>query len=292
MSDAAARDSQAGWTLELLASRIRTLRDHYGWSLSQLAERAGVTKSLLKHIENGRANPAIAEVLRIADGAGLTLSQLLGDALDLSSYPLEPATGHRYPDADAIATVLGASIRFERIARTWIEREFAERSGISRTMLYYIESGAVLPTTAILARIAAAFGTTVAALVDAVAFPTVSVVRSETHALEPRHLETTLFHAAGAFDAVEIAECRVERGGAEPALTAPAGAAVVLYVLAGSLEVRVGERCVELKRGDSALVRGRRAFSVTWTGTAPTRVLWFLSSCNPKKTGEPATVAE
>jgi transcriptional regulator with XRE-family HTH domain len=48
-----------------------------GWTLDELAARAGASKGVVVQIEQGRANPSIATLLKVADGLGVPLTSLL-----------------------------------------------------------------------------------------------------------------------------------------------------------------------------------------------------------------------
>lgn len=61
----------------LLIQRIRRERH---LRLEDLAQRAGYTKGFLSKIENGRANPPIATLLRVAGALGIDAAELLGGA--------------------------------------------------------------------------------------------------------------------------------------------------------------------------------------------------------------------
>jgi transcriptional regulator with XRE-family HTH domain len=63
-----------------LSRRIRQERETRGWSLSTLAERAGVSKAMLSKIERGEASPTAATLSRIATAYGLTLAALFEQA--------------------------------------------------------------------------------------------------------------------------------------------------------------------------------------------------------------------
>jgi transcriptional regulator with XRE-family HTH domain len=63
--------------------QIRLRRAELGLSLTALAERAGVAKSYLSNLENGRTNtrPSGRTLYRIANALGTTMSDLLGTRL-------------------------------------------------------------------------------------------------------------------------------------------------------------------------------------------------------------------
>lgn len=59
-----------------LAKAIRELRDKRGLSQEDLAHKAGITTSTLSTIERGRSNPTWGTVKGIAQGLGVSLSEL------------------------------------------------------------------------------------------------------------------------------------------------------------------------------------------------------------------------
>jgi transcriptional regulator with XRE-family HTH domain len=63
-----------------LAARVRTERDARGWSLTELAERSGVSRAMIHKIERGDSSPTAALLGRLSGAFGLTLSELLARA--------------------------------------------------------------------------------------------------------------------------------------------------------------------------------------------------------------------
>jgi transcriptional regulator with XRE-family HTH domain len=72
-----------------LARILQSLRSERGWSLDQLALRSGVSKGVLVALEQGRSNPNLATVARIADAFGVPVTRLL----DVSDEPAVRITG-------------------------------------------------------------------------------------------------------------------------------------------------------------------------------------------------------
>jgi len=67
-------------TAELqLGPRIRALRQARGFTLRELAERAGVTESFLSQVEREVTSPSIASVQRIARGLDLAIAELFAE---------------------------------------------------------------------------------------------------------------------------------------------------------------------------------------------------------------------
>lgn len=62
---------------EAVARSVRELRTAHGWSLDRLAGRAGVSKGVLVALEQGRGNPNLGTLIRIADALGVALTRLV-----------------------------------------------------------------------------------------------------------------------------------------------------------------------------------------------------------------------
>jgi transcriptional regulator with XRE-family HTH domain len=61
----------------LIARRLRDERARRGWTLDDLAQRAGVSKAMLSKLERCEASPTAALLGRISGALGMTLSTLL-----------------------------------------------------------------------------------------------------------------------------------------------------------------------------------------------------------------------
>src|SRR6185369_8292111 len=72
-------DSGMGELSAMVGARIRELRAARGWSLSSLAERAGVGKATLSEIESGQRNPTLETLYAIAAPLRVGLSALLAE---------------------------------------------------------------------------------------------------------------------------------------------------------------------------------------------------------------------
>lgn len=62
-----------------LGARIRALRKHAGLSLREFGMMTGVHHNQILSIEQGEGNPSLRTLLRIADGLGVSLCDLLPD---------------------------------------------------------------------------------------------------------------------------------------------------------------------------------------------------------------------
>jgi transcriptional regulator with XRE-family HTH domain len=60
-----------------IGARIRIERENRGWSLTDLAQRSGVSRAMINKVERGEASPTASLLGRLAGAIGLTLSMLL-----------------------------------------------------------------------------------------------------------------------------------------------------------------------------------------------------------------------
>jgi transcriptional regulator with XRE-family HTH domain len=60
-----------------LARNTRRLRTERGWSLDQLAQRSGVSKGMLVHLEQARTNPSLGTLCKVAETLGVSLPGLI-----------------------------------------------------------------------------------------------------------------------------------------------------------------------------------------------------------------------
>ena len=59
-----------------LGNRIRTLRQENGFSQEKFALNIGMDRTYFASVEAGKRNVAIVNIKKIADGLGVTLSEL------------------------------------------------------------------------------------------------------------------------------------------------------------------------------------------------------------------------
>ncbi|RBL87301.1 transcriptional regulator [Streptomyces cavourensis] len=89
---------------DVIAQRISELRTAQRLSLSQLAERSGVSKAMISKIERRDSSPTAAVLGRLASGLGVALTELLAPAPSPNPFLLrhkadqttwrDPATGY------------------------------------------------------------------------------------------------------------------------------------------------------------------------------------------------------
>jgi transcriptional regulator with XRE-family HTH domain len=61
-----------------LGERIRGLRRERGLTLDLLAQRSGVSRAMISKLERGEKNPTVLVAAKVAEGLGVSLSQLVG----------------------------------------------------------------------------------------------------------------------------------------------------------------------------------------------------------------------
>ena len=79
-----------------LAQHIRSVRTDRQLTLEQLAERTGLTKSVLSKFENFRVTPSLGALGSIAEALGVTMSELL-DGVDEKPKMVVVRKGERLP---------------------------------------------------------------------------------------------------------------------------------------------------------------------------------------------------
>jgi transcriptional regulator with XRE-family HTH domain len=73
---------------EKLASRLRDLRASRGWSLESLAERSGVSRSMISLIERSESSPTANVLDKLAGALGVTLGSLFAETTPEGPTPL------------------------------------------------------------------------------------------------------------------------------------------------------------------------------------------------------------
>jgi len=63
---------------ERFGIHVRGLRRERGLTLEGLAERSGVSRAMISKLERGEKNPTLVVATKVAEGLGVTLSQLVG----------------------------------------------------------------------------------------------------------------------------------------------------------------------------------------------------------------------
>ncbi len=162
---------------------------------------------------------------------------------------------------DTIDMRLGARIRLEREARGWSLTDLSERSGVSRAQINKVERGESSPTAAVLDRLAAGLGVTLASLFaerDSAAASPLSRRTDQRIWRDPESGYTRRNLSAPGFPSpIELVEA-VLPPGARVAYDTGHRAAIVhqqIWILDGAIEFTLGEETYRLASGDCLSMR-------------------------------------
>jgi transcriptional regulator with XRE-family HTH domain len=153
---------------------------------------------------------------------------------------------------DDPAAQIAQRVRSERERRGWSLGDLAERSDVSKAMLSKIEREEVSATAVILARIATAFGVTLAELLA----PPVKAERLLRAREQPRwrdpatgYLRTQIFQSP--VNPMELVEVNLPAG-ARVALPSSSYTLIrqIVWLISGRLNIREGDTVSRLKPGD------------------------------------------
>ncbi len=64
-------------SLAILGKRIKTLREERGLSQEKFAEKCGFDRTYISLIERGKRNPSYTNLLKVAKGLEISISDLL-----------------------------------------------------------------------------------------------------------------------------------------------------------------------------------------------------------------------
>ncbi len=74
-----------------IGTNIRRMRTERSWTQQELANKAGISRIALIHIEHSKANPSLETALSLGASLGVTLSRLLAPPMpkDFASLPVD-----------------------------------------------------------------------------------------------------------------------------------------------------------------------------------------------------------
>ncbi|MEU4574533.1 helix-turn-helix domain-containing protein [Nonomuraea sp. ATR24] len=91
---------------QAIATNVRAQRTHRGLTLDALAARSGVSRGMLVQVEQGRTNPSVSTLTRIASALGVTVARLV----EVGDVPMvrivEPADAVTFHQGDVRAKLL------------------------------------------------------------------------------------------------------------------------------------------------------------------------------------------
>jgi transcriptional regulator with XRE-family HTH domain len=187
-------------------------------------------------------------------------------------------------EAVAVNEQIGARVRQHRTGRGWTLDDLADRSGVSRRMLITIEHGDGNPSIATLLRISDALGVGLPVLVDVERSSSLTLTaagRAPVLWRGPRGGRGVLVAGTQEPDVVELWDWALEPGEAHATEAHSAGTRELLLVLAGEVELRVGDRTERLGVGDSVRFAGDVAHGYTAPAGATTPARFALTVFQP-----------
>jgi transcriptional regulator with XRE-family HTH domain len=106
-----------------IGERLRARRHELGWSLRELADRLGVSPSLISQIERGRARPSVSTLFALVSELDASLDELLfNDERPASSSSSTSAVEERFSPVQESATRhhirLASGVVWERLTTT------------------------------------------------------------------------------------------------------------------------------------------------------------------------------
>ena len=102
----------------MLAANLRRLRERRQLTQQDLAERSGVPRPTLAHLESGEANPTLSVLVRVAEALGTSIEELIGRVEPaIAFHPSNTLTEQRRGKARLVALAPGAfaGLSFQRV---------------------------------------------------------------------------------------------------------------------------------------------------------------------------------
>jgi transcriptional regulator with XRE-family HTH domain len=175
---------------------------------------------------------------------------------------------------------LAERLKQARSARGWTLEQFAEASGVSRAMISKIERAEVSPTAAVLARLAAGLGTSMASLFPAPRSAPDRLSRwddqSDWQDPASGYIRRNVSPAGAA---AEIVYVTFPAGGRVvfDTYTAPHDIEQQVWVLEGEIEMGIGPQVTRLGTGDCLLMRLDQPITFHNPGDSAARYIVVLS---------------
>jgi len=151
-----ARPARGAATVRL-ATTVRRLRSEGGWTLEEVAERAGLDPRHIQLVESGSSNPTLSTLVKVARGLGSSLEMLVA-GLSGARERAAPAAPRGRANEPTGSAACAHRVKVERLQRGWSQAQLAERVGMSVGAIQGLELGKRSPTVRTLDAIAGALG--------------------------------------------------------------------------------------------------------------------------------------
>lgn len=159
--------------------------------------------------------------------------------------------------AASVARAIGRRVRAGRVEHGWTLDTLAQRSGVSRRMLVNVEQGSTNPSIATLLRLADALGIGLPTLVDTADDRPGRIVVHRDGDVAPMWSSAAggravMVSGTSSPDVTELWDWRLGPGDVYASEAHRDGTRELLLVLAGTVELVVGDTVHRLRAGDSA----------------------------------------
>lgn len=163
------RDEGAYWDSQLferqlgvLGERVRTVRQSHAWSQRDLGNRTEIDRATVSRVERGTKNFTLHVLWRLAS----TLQVHWADLLDDRNPSPPPEALHPSVSFDLQLHAFGTRAYQTRVLQRLSQQVLADRTGIGRSTISWIEDGTKNVTVESLSRLAAALEVHWADLLD------------------------------------------------------------------------------------------------------------------------------
>lgn len=176
-------------------------------------------------------------------------------------------------DRDAMVSAIATNVRAARTARRWSLDRLAALSGLSKGVLVTIEQGRGNPSIGTLWRLAEAFGTGLAQLVEVEREPPLRVVESGAGAVLWRGGTggTGTLLLGGERPVVELWDWTMRPGEEQHSDPHAPGVRELLLVIDGEIELQVAGQRARIAAGGAASFAGDRPHAYRAVGEVPCR---------------------
>ena len=178
---------------------------------------------------------------------------------------------------------LGARVKALRHQRGLLQKQIAEKAGLTPSMMSQIEAGRLTPTLPTLGKLASAFGIRVPELLEPTASAdSIQISRRRDHAIVSFEdcAEWWTVLGAGLFEgkirAVIATLDGRKRGVSTDKVIIKPGQMKLFHVLQGKVALRYADKSYSMGEGDSALIDGAAPHGSDNVGRGRARVLWVI----------------
>lgn len=188
-------------------------------------------------------------------------------------------------DIENVSAAVSRKLKQLRKARNWTLDELSRRAGVSKGMLVEIEKGTANPSIAILCKVAAAFGLSVADIVNVAETPSAQMIAAAdipTLWHGPSGGSARLLAGTSGPDMIELWRWEMMPGERFESPGHPQGTRELMHVEQGELSLKVGDTLLAVATGCSVVTRtdmphyyanvgdGRLVFSMVVSELHPT----------------------